>query len=68
MIRTEEGITVFAGTQDDILTDFGCIVLSLTKLMYKKGYTKEQIRDRLAGLVSFSYSCAIQEIEKKGGE
>ena len=36
MIRTEEGITVFAGTQDDILTDFGCIVLSLTKLMYKK--------------------------------
>ena len=67
MIRTEEGITTFVGAQDDILTDFGCIVLSLAKLLYKKGYTKEQIRDRLAGLVSFSYSCAMQDV-KKGGE
>ena len=68
MIKSDEGITAFVGTEDDILTDFGCIVLSLTKLMHKHGYTKEQIRDRLAGLVSFSYSHAMQEIDKKGAE
>lgn len=68
MIRTDEGITAFVGTQDDILTDFGCIVLSLTKLLYKHGYTKEQINDKLAGLVSFSFSRAMQDINKKGGD
>ena len=68
MIKSDEGITAMVGTEDDILTDFGCIVLSLIKLMHKHGYTKEQIRDKLAGLVSFSYSRAMQDIDKKEGE
>lgn len=68
MIKSDNGITTFVGTQDDVLADFGCIVLSLTKVMYNKGYTKEQIRDRLAGIVSFSYSLAMQDIATKGGE
>ena len=62
MVKSEDGVVELKGTKTDVLSDIGCVIAATTKALHKAGYTKEQIRDTFADIVSQSYSYAMRDI------
>ena len=66
MIISNEGTVQLLGSTEDILADFGCVILSVSKtLLTHNKYTIEQTKDKIAFITSIALADAIKMHEKR---